>query len=154
MSKVETIKYHQYLPPGVQRVIASGISSWVGIVDESTILKFAPQPGGNTSRLEIEGKIPMIYFIMTGHCFFPDIVDGKEGWTDKVRDRFENGQFPEDFHTCNWIVLNSWNQRYNLTYMVLRDLEAAKIRSEKVTYNAVPSINLQAVKEQGIVEVN
>ncbi|KAL5350658.1 hypothetical protein ACLOAV_004227 [Pseudogymnoascus australis] len=35
-----------------------------------------------------------VYFIMMGHCVFPDIVDGEEGWHDCVRSRFENSQFP------------------------------------------------------------
>jgi hypothetical protein len=35
----------------------------------------------------------MIYFIMTGHCVFPDIVDGEEGWADKVRDRSRRVSF-------------------------------------------------------------
>jgi hypothetical protein len=51
-----------------------------------------------------------INFIMTGHCAFPDIVDGEEGWADKVRDRFEQGQFPEDSHACSDIVLKCWKQ--------------------------------------------
>ena len=28
------------------------------------------------------------YFIMTGHAVFPDIVDGTDGWQEKVVDRF------------------------------------------------------------------
>ncbi|KAH8747557.1 hypothetical protein BGZ57DRAFT_935608 [Hyaloscypha finlandica] len=38
MSDIETVEYHQYYPPGVQRVVASGTSSWISVVDESTIL--------------------------------------------------------------------------------------------------------------------
>ena len=69
-----------------------------------------------------------IYFIMTGHCVFPDIVDGEMGWADKVRDRFERGQFPEDFHVCSGIVLKCWKQQYDSTTMVLEDLEAVEKR--------------------------
>jgi hypothetical protein len=57
MSDIETVEYHQYCPPGVQRVIASGTSAWISVVDESTALKYALQPGGDTSRLEMEYKI-------------------------------------------------------------------------------------------------
>jgi serine/threonine protein kinase len=257
MLDIEIVEYHQYCPPGVQRVIASGTSSWIGVVDESTVLKYALQPGGDTSRLEIERKILTIvgehshiirlksfsdvglyleravngtlykylaesdhstisiqqrllwcreltlavvhvhsrrvihcdiqpsnilldenfhlkladfqgnylsedgqvileggsaepcrffcprddpfeasvktdifalgctiYFIMTGHCVFPDIIDGEEGWADKVRDRFEQGQFPEDSHACSDIVLKCWKQQYEETTMVLQDVEA------------------------------
>jgi len=49
--------YHQYCPPGVQRVIASGTSAWIGEVDESTVLKYPLTPGGDRSRLEVEYEI-------------------------------------------------------------------------------------------------
>jgi len=57
MSDIETVEYHQYCPPGVQRAVASGTSSWFGVVDESTVLKYALQPRGDTSHLEIECNI-------------------------------------------------------------------------------------------------
>lgn len=68
-----------------------------------------------------------MYFILTGHCVFPDIVDGEEGWAEKVQDRFKSGQFPEDFDTCNWIVLKCWKQQYDSTSTVVRDLNAVEM---------------------------
>lgn len=44
---VEVHEYHQYCPPGVQRVIAWGSSAWVGEVDESTVLKYPLTQGGS-----------------------------------------------------------------------------------------------------------
>ena len=256
---METIEYFEYRPTGVQRVIASGTSAWIGLVDESTILKYALRPGGDTSRLEIERELlgivgehphiiklksssnlgiyleravngnlytyltesnhPVIniqqrlrwcrelasavahihskrvihcdiqptnilldqtlnlkladfqgnylsedgqvileggsaepcrffcpradifeanvktdifvlgctvYFIMTGHCVFPDIIDGEEGWADKVRGRFECGQFPEDSFAWSGIILKCWKQQYDSTTMVRQDLEVVE----------------------------
>ncbi|KFY14107.1 hypothetical protein V492_02848 [Pseudogymnoascus sp. VKM F-4246] len=53
----EIIEYHQYCPPGVQRVLASGTSAWIGEVDESTVLKYPLSPGGDMSRLQLEYEI-------------------------------------------------------------------------------------------------
>jgi hypothetical protein len=41
-----------------------------------------------------------IYFILMGYHVFPDIINGEEGWHDKVQHRFEEGQFRRDRHAC------------------------------------------------------
>jgi serine/threonine protein kinase len=59
MPVIETVEYHyyEYHPPGVTEVLASGTSAWVGLVDETTVLKFPLAPDGDRSRLEIERQL-------------------------------------------------------------------------------------------------
>jgi serine/threonine protein kinase len=57
MSDSEAVEYHHYCPEGVQRVLASGTSAFIGEVDDSTILKYPLKPGGDMSRLKHEHKI-------------------------------------------------------------------------------------------------
>jgi serine/threonine protein kinase len=71
-----------------------------------------------------------IYFVMMGHCVFPDIIDGEEGWTDEVRSRFANGQFPQDFHACIAVTLKRWERQYSSAIEVLQDLEAVERKVE------------------------
>lgn len=61
-----------------------------------------------------------IYFIMMGHSVFPDIIDGEEGWHEKVRGRFENEQFPQDEHLCSAITLRCWRKEYDLPSKLLK----------------------------------
>lgn len=65
-----------------------------------------------------------IYFIMMGHCVFPDIVDGEEGWDDRVRSRFENAQFPQDSQICSAITSKCWELEYGSAMELLQDVEA------------------------------
>lgn len=67
-----------------------------------------------------------IYFIMIGNCVFPDILDGEDGWYEKVRNRFASRQFPQEPHFCNNITLNCWEKRYGSVFEVLCDIEAAE----------------------------
>ncbi|EXK76768.1 serine/threonine protein kinase [Fusarium oxysporum f. sp. raphani 54005] len=53
----EVVEYKFYYPPGVRRVLACGTSAFIGEVDESTILKYPMEPGGDMTRLELEDKI-------------------------------------------------------------------------------------------------
>jgi len=255
MSDYEVIEYHQYCPPGVRRVLASGTSAFIGEIDDTTVLKYPLAPGGDTSRLEHEYKIldivgrhpriiahkgftktglyleralngtiyhylaesdhpapslqqrltwcrevaeaveyvhsrnvihcdiqptnilvgkdlhlkladfqgdylsedgdvvlagssgepcryfcprddefksdvktdlfalgSTIYFIMTGHEVFPDIINGEDGWTEKVKSRFAKGIFPQDAHWCNAITRKCWKQRYDSASEVLQDI--------------------------------
>jgi serine/threonine protein kinase len=52
--------YQHYCPQGVKRVLASGSSAFIGEVDDSTVFKYPLAPGGEMSRLEIEGKLLQI----------------------------------------------------------------------------------------------
>ncbi|KAH8726046.1 kinase-like domain-containing protein [Phaeosphaeriaceae sp. PMI808] len=45
MSEIEVVEYHHYCPEGVQRVLASGTSAFIGEVNDSTILKYPLEPG-------------------------------------------------------------------------------------------------------------
>jgi hypothetical protein len=49
--------YQQYCPRGVKRVLASGSSAFIGEIDDSTVFKYPLAPGGETDRLEVEGKL-------------------------------------------------------------------------------------------------
>lgn len=53
----EVVEYHHYCPPGVQQVLASGTSAFIGEVDHLTVLKYPMEPGGDMTRLELEHKI-------------------------------------------------------------------------------------------------
>ncbi|OBT45949.1 serine/threonine protein kinase [Pseudogymnoascus sp. WSF 3629] len=64
-----------------------------------------------------------VYFIMMGYCVFPDIVDGEEGWHDRVRSRFENAEFPRDSHACSAVTAKCWELKYISAIEVLRDIE-------------------------------
>ena len=256
----DIVYYQHYCPPGVKQVLASGTSAFIGIVDDSTILKYPLKPGGDTSRLEAESKIlthigqhariiglkgfsetglyleraangnlasymlesglpppsvqqrlvwcretaeavaythaqnvlhcdiqptnvlldknlhiklsdfqgkivsengevlldgystepcrfycprddpfdadiktdlfglgSTIYFIMMGHAVFPDIIDGEDGWHEKVADRFASRQFPQDQHGCNAITMKCWKKEYESAEEVVRDIEVLEL---------------------------
>lgn len=57
MSDQEVVEYRYYCPSGVQRILAAGTSAFIGEVDNSTVLKYPLEPGGDRSRLEHEHKI-------------------------------------------------------------------------------------------------
>ncbi|QPH09509.1 hypothetical protein C2857_000315 [Epichloe festucae Fl1] len=57
MADPEVVEVHHYCPPDVRRVLASGTSAFIGEVDDSTVLKYPLEPGGDMTRLEVEHKI-------------------------------------------------------------------------------------------------
>lgn len=71
-----------------------------------------------------------IYFIMTGHCVFPDILDGENGWYDKVRGRFMSGQFPQEPQPCKDITLKCWEKQYGSALDVLCDIKATERKAD------------------------
>lgn len=64
-----------------------------------------------------------LYFIMMGHAVFPDIVDGTDGWQEKVVDRFEKQQFPQDLHGCSNVTLKCWLRQYGSAQEVVDEIE-------------------------------
>lgn len=258
MSNYEVVEYRQYCPAGVRRVLASGTSAFIGEVDESTILKYPLEPGGDMTRLEHEhailsliGQHPRIiaqkgltdaglyleratketiykyllssdhnpptlqqrvawcrevteavdyihskgvihcdiqpanvlvdkdlhlkladfqgnyvletgevvtgwcgescryfcpredefeanlktdlfalgstiYFIMTNHEVFPDIVGGEPGWQEKIQARFASGAFPKDRYKCDNVTRKCWGLQYNSADEVLDDIKAVE----------------------------
>jgi serine/threonine protein kinase len=48
---------HRYTPPTVKRIIARGGESWIGEVDETTVLKYPQVQGEITPELRIEAKM-------------------------------------------------------------------------------------------------
>lgn len=65
-----------------------------------------------------------IYFIMTGHEVFLDIVGGEDGWVETVKSRFVSGNFPKDSHACHIITQKCWERRYGSASEVLDDIRA------------------------------
>lgn len=56
MPHIEIIEVHRYYPKGVERIIDRGGESYIGVVDESTVLKY-PCIQGITSNLRVESKL-------------------------------------------------------------------------------------------------
>ena len=65
-----------------------------------------------------------IYFIMMGHAVSPDIIDGEDGWHDKVEERFVSKQFRQDQHACSAVTLKCWRKEYESATEVVRDIKA------------------------------
>jgi serine/threonine protein kinase len=258
MSECEVVEYHQYCPKGVRRVLASGSSAFIGEVDDSTVLKYTLEPGGDMTRLKHEynilnlvGQHPRIiaqkgftdaglyleraangtiyryliesdhdrptlqqrvawsrevteaieyihskgvihcdiqptnvlidkdlhvkladfqgdyvsengelvfgwcsepcryacpredkfeaniktdlfalgstiYFIMTSHEVFPDIISGEFGWQKAIKSRFASGIFPNDSHACNIITRKCWSRQYISASEVLENIKAVE----------------------------
>jgi hypothetical protein len=61
-----------------------------------------------------------------GHAIFPDIVDGEDGYYDKVAARLAKRAFPVDTKICGAVTMKCWEQRYESAVEVVRDLEAIK----------------------------
>ena len=64
-----------------------------------------------------------MYFVMMGHAVFPDIIDGEDGWYDKVADRFATQRFPQDSHVCSAITVKCWLRQYGSAQDVIREIE-------------------------------
>lgn len=63
-----------------------------------------------------------IYFIMTNHAVFPDIVDGEDGWREKVNDRFAKKQFPQNIYPCSTVAMKCWQQEYSSAEELLQEI--------------------------------
>lgn len=72
-----------------------------------------------------------IYFIMHGYEVFPDIINGEEGWYDKVTSRFERGAFPQESHAYAEITGKCWRREYTSTDDLLNDVTAMKDKIER-----------------------
>jgi serine/threonine protein kinase len=93
----EVVEYHHYCPPGVERVLGSGTSAFIGEVNASTVLKYPLEPGGDMSRLVLEHKI----LKMLGQ--HPRIIAHKELTTDGLYlERAANGTI--------YTYLTEWGQ--------------------------------------------
>jgi hypothetical protein len=56
MSDIEITEVHRYYPNGIKRIIGRGGESYIGVVDESTVLKYPCIPG-RTSNLRVESRL-------------------------------------------------------------------------------------------------
>ncbi|RDL37460.1 Uncharacterized protein BP5553_04893 [Venustampulla echinocandica] len=74
MSHIEIIELHRYYPDGIKRIIGRGGQSYIGVVNESTVLKYPTIPG-TTSNLQVESQL---LEILGNH---PRII-GSKGLTD------------------------------------------------------------------------
>lgn len=57
MSHITYVELKRYIPPAVNSVITIGSSSWIGEVDDSTVLKYPHDRGVETDRFQTEYKI-------------------------------------------------------------------------------------------------
>ncbi|KAK4239316.1 kinase-like domain-containing protein [Achaetomium macrosporum] len=67
------------------------------------------------------------YFIMVGHAVYPDIVDGEEGWHEKVEGRFRNA-----------ITMKCWRMEYESAEQVIQDLLALESEQESQRSSGMP----------------
>ncbi|KAF1844396.1 kinase-like protein [Cucurbitaria berberidis CBS 394.84] len=65
-----------------------------------------------------------IYYIMTSHAVFPDIIDGEDDWQETIERRFRSMQFPQDQHVCDAITLKCWKMEYETAEDIVRDLKS------------------------------
>ncbi|EFQ32482.1 hypothetical protein CGRA01v4_05914 [Colletotrichum graminicola] len=105
MEQREIVEYHFYCPPGVQCILACGSSAFIGEVDDSTILKYPLEPGGDLTRLELEHKI------LTVVGRHPRII-GHKGFTETglYLERAVNGTIFKDL-TASDVPAPSLQQR-------------------------------------------
>ncbi|KAF2015733.1 kinase-like protein [Aaosphaeria arxii CBS 175.79] len=76
----------------------------------------------STPKTDLFALGSTIYFIMTGHEVFPDIVSGEDGWHEKVISRFASGDFPSDSHAFQKVTQKCWNCRYDSASELLEDI--------------------------------
>lgn len=65
-----------------------------------------------------------LHFFFTGQEVFSDIVDGEDGWQEKVKTRFENGVYPDDSGICTTVTQKCWRCEYGSAAEIVHDLEA------------------------------
>ena len=88
------------------------------------------------TALNIFALASTIYFIMTGHEVFPDIIDGEDGWAEQVKSRFETGMFPDDSHPCDIIAQECRRGQYSSAIKVLKDMrDQLGLASHQVDFN-------------------
>lgn len=55
-SHIKIIEVHEYLPPGVSRIIDRGGEHFIGVIDESTVLKYPSVPS-NRESFRVEAQL-------------------------------------------------------------------------------------------------
>ena len=55
--EMDVVIIKQYFPPGVKEIIGTGTFSYIGVVDESTVLKYPHVVGQDLEQQEIEIKL-------------------------------------------------------------------------------------------------
>lgn len=65
-----------------------------------------------------------IYFIMLGYAVYPDIIDGSAGWDERVKERFEKQEFPQDLHACSTVTAKCWLRQYDSAEEVVQEIAA------------------------------
>ena len=69
-----------------------------------------------------------MYFIMMGQTVFPDIIDGADGWYDRVASRFAMEHFPHDSHACSGITFKCWLRQFGIAEDIVGQMEAIEKR--------------------------
>ncbi|KAJ4307317.1 hypothetical protein N0V88_000700 [Collariella sp. IMI 366227] len=65
-----------------------------------------------------------LYFILLGHTIFPDIGDRDEEAWEKVEQRLAKKEWPREQQVCSAVTVKCWEQQYESTEDVVRDLES------------------------------
>lgn len=68
-------------------------------------------------------SVALSTYVMMGHAVFSDTIDGETGWREKVRNRFESLQFPQDEQLCRGITLRCWQRKYESAQEIIEDIE-------------------------------
>ena len=80
---------------------------------------FGQQPNVKTDLFALGSAI---YFIMTGHEVYPDLLSHKEDDAEEIERRFREEEFPVDEQPCEEITGKCWKQQYECAQEVLQDL--------------------------------
>lgn len=61
---------------------------------------------------------------MLGYAVYPDIIDGSAGWDERVKERFEKQEFPQDLHACSTVTAKCWLRQYDSAEEVVQEIAA------------------------------
>ncbi|CCF44568.1 hypothetical protein CH063_13922 [Colletotrichum higginsianum] len=119
--KLADFQGQQLSPDGSGTVLLDGCSS------ESTRF-FCPREDefNGDVRTELFALGCTIYHIIMGHPVYPDIVDGEDGWHEKVQSRFRDKKFPSDLPICSEIAWKCWLGEYGSADELLLDMVAVE----------------------------
>lgn len=67
-----------------------------------------------------------IYFIIMGDAVFSDIINGEDRWREKVKDRFQKQQWPQEQHLCSAITLRCWKKEYESAQEIVEDIKCVE----------------------------
>ena len=130
-SHVTVIEIHPYYPPGVSKIIGSGTECFIGLIDNSRVLKYPRIPGNNAS-IEVEARLltelgshPRIvnsYGLSEHGLLLQYAPNGNLSEYIRSAPRFQNGYFRTDDHACSEITTKCRRQLYESAEDVIFDI--------------------------------